>query len=161
MAADRGQDGQLSLLVCRVGSRLCGLPLAHVVETMRPLPIEPLAHLPSFVDGLSLIRGRPIPVLDARRLLGADGEPGVRTRFVTLELAQGSAALAVDAVLGVRSVDVAELAQLPGLLRDAQNDLVAALGTLDHELLVVLERSRLLPEAVWVALAAETKKKPA
>src|SRR4051812_28054387 len=106
MAADRGQDGQLSLLVCRVGSRLCGLPLAQVVETMRPLPIEPLAHLPSFVDGLSLIRGRPVPVLDARRLMGVDGEPGVRTRFVTLELAEGSAVLAVDAVLGVRSVDV-------------------------------------------------------
>jgi purine-binding chemotaxis protein CheW len=122
---------------------------------MRPLPVEPLAHLPSFVDGLSLIRGRPTPVLNARRLLGADGEPGAPARFVTLELAERSAALAVDAVLGVRSLDVAELAHLPALLRDAQNDLVAALGTLDQQLLVVLERSRLLPEAVWAALRAE------
>lgn len=142
------------MLICRVGSRLCGLPLAHVVETMRPLPVEPLAHLPSFIDGVSIIRGRPIPVLDARRLLGEDGEPGVRTRFVTLELAERSAALSVDAVLGVRDIDVAELEQLPALLRDAQNDLVAALGTLDHELLVVLERSRLLPEAVWAVIEA-------
>jgi len=157
MAVERGQGGQLSLLICRVGSRLCGLPLAHVVETMRPLPVEPLAHLPSFVDGLSLIRGRPTPVIDARRLLGADGEPGARARFVTLDLAERSAALAVDAVLGVRDIDVAELAQLPALLRDTQNDLVAALGTLDHELLVVLERSRLLPEAVWAAVDAQVK----
>ena len=142
------------MLICRVGSRLCGLPLAHVVETMRPLPVEPLAHLPSFVDGVSIIRGRPIPVLDARRLLGEDGASGARTRFVTLELAERSAALSVDAVLGVRDIDVAELEQLPALLRDAQNDLVAALGTLDHELLVVLERSRLLPEAVWAAIEA-------
>jgi purine-binding chemotaxis protein CheW len=153
MATDRGPGEQLSLLICRVGSRLCGLPLAHVVETMRPLPIEPLAHLPSFVDGVSVIRGRPTPVIDARRLLGADAQPGARTRFVTLELGQRSAALAVDAVLGVRDVDVHHLAQLPLLLRDAQNDLVAALGTLDRELLVVLERSRLLPEAVWSAIA--------
>jgi purine-binding chemotaxis protein CheW len=152
MAIARGQGGQLSLLVCRVGSRLCGLPLAHVVETMRPLPVEPLAHLPSFVEGLALIRGRPIPVLDARRLLGADGEAGARTRFVTLQIAERSAALAVDSVLGVRSIDVSQLAQLPPLLRDTQNDLVAALGTLDRELLLVLERSRLLPVAVWAAL---------
>jgi purine-binding chemotaxis protein CheW len=142
------------MLICRVGSRLCGLPLAHVVETMRPLPVEPLAHLPSFIDGVSIIRGRPIPVLDARRLLGEGGEPGARTRFVTLELAERSAALSVDAVLGVRDIAVAELEQLPPLLRDAQNDLVAALGTLDHELLIVLERSRLLPEAVWAAIDA-------
>ena len=142
------------MLICRVGSRLCGLPLAHVVETMRPLPVEPLAHLPRFIDGVSIIRGRPVPVLDARRLLGEDGEAGARTRFVTLELAERSAALSVDAVLGVRDIDVAELEQLPALLRDAQNDLVAALGTLDHELLVVLERSRLLPEAVWAVIEA-------
>ena len=160
MAVDRGQGGQLSLLVCRVGSRLCGLPLAHVIETMRPLPVEPLAHLPSFVDGLSLIRGRATPVLDARRLLGEGGEPGARTRFVTLELAERSAALAVDAVLGIRSIDVTQLAQLPALLRDAQNDLVAALGTLDHELLLVLERSRLLPDAVWAALRTAAEVTP-
>jgi purine-binding chemotaxis protein CheW len=142
------------MLICRVGSRLCGLPLAHVVETMRPLPVEPLAHLPSFVDGVSIIRGRPVPVLDARRLMGEDGEPGARARFVTLELAERSAALSVDAVLGVRDIDVAELAQLPALLRDARNEMVAALGTLDQELLVVLERSRLLPEAVWAVIEA-------
>jgi purine-binding chemotaxis protein CheW len=159
MAADRGQDGQLSLLVCRVGSRLCGLPLAHVVETMRPLPIEPLAHLPSFVHGLALIRGRPTPVLDARSLLGSGGDPGAPTRFVTLELGERAAALAVDAVLGVRSIDVTELARLPPLLRDAQNDLVATLGALDHELLLVLERSRLLPEAVWAAIASASEVK--
>lgn len=148
------------MLICRVGSRLCGLPLAHVVETMRPLPIESLAHLPEFVDGLSLIRGRPTPVLDARRLLGAAREPGACTRFVTLELAERSPALAVDAVLGVRDIDVTELAQLPALLRDAQNDLVAALGTLDQQLLIVLERSRLLPEAVWAVLEAAEEVKP-
>lgn len=157
MGTGRGQGGQVSLLICRVGSRLCGLPLAHVIETMRPLPVEPLAHLPSFVDGLALIRGRPTPVLDARRLLGADGPGDGRTRFVTLEVRERSAALAVDAVLGVRNLDVSQLAELPALLRDAQNDLVAALGTLDHELLVVLERSRLLPEAVWAAVEAEAK----
>jgi purine-binding chemotaxis protein CheW len=161
MAAGRGPGGLLSLLICRVGSRVCGVPLAHVVETMRPLPVEPLAHLPSFVDGVSLIRGRPTPVLDARRLLGQEGERGARSRLVTLELAERSAALVVDEVLGVRSVEVAELAELPALLRDAENEVVAALGTLDHELLVVLEHSRLLPEAVWTALASAAQAKPA
>jgi len=127
---------------------------------MRPLPVEPLAHLPQFVDGLSLIRGRPVPVLDARCLLGGAGEPGARTRFVTLELSGRWAALAVDAVVGVRDIDVTELAQLPALLRDTQNDLVAALGTLDHQLLVVLQRSRLLPDAVWAALEAAAGAQP-
>jgi len=147
----------MALLICRVGTRLCGLPLEHVVETMRPLPVEPLAHLPAFVDGLSLIRGCPTPVLDAQRLLGAEGTPQGRGRYVSLRLGARSAALAVDAVVGVRHVDPSQLAELPALLREPRNDLVLALGTLDRELLVILERSRILPESVWQALDAEAR----
>ena len=155
MGTDRGQGWQLTLLICRVGTRLCGVPLAYVVETMRPLPVEPLAHLPSFVDGLSLIRGRPTPVLDARRLLGANDQPSALTRYVTLALGERFAALAVDAVLGIRDVDVGRLDELPPLLRDAQTELVRAIGTLDDQLLFVLERSRLVPQAVWATVEAE------
>jgi purine-binding chemotaxis protein CheW len=152
----RGKGGTQALLICRVGSRLCGIPLEHVLETMRPLPVEPLGHAPAFVDGLSLIRGRPTPVIDAPRLLGSATQQKARGRYVTLRLGKRCAALAVDAVLGVRQVDLAELDELPALLRE-RNELVAALGALDHELFLVLERARLVPEAVWAALDAQVQ----
>lgn len=153
---DRGKGGRQALLICRVGARLCGIPLEHVLETMRPLPVEPLGHLPGFVDGLALIRGRPTPVLDAHRLLGGSPESRLRQRFVTIRVGQRYAALAVDAVLGVRELDLTQLNELPKLLREPRNDLIVALGELDHELFLVLERSRLVPEAFWVALDAES-----
>jgi purine-binding chemotaxis protein CheW len=62
-----------STLLCRVRERLCALPLAHVVETMRPLPIEPLGGMPGFVQGIAIIRGAPVPVVDAGALLGSAG----------------------------------------------------------------------------------------
>ena len=145
----------MALLICRVGTRLCGIPLEHVVETMRPLPLEPLSHLPAFVAGISLIRGLPTPVLDAQRLLGGDAELAAHQRYVAIRLGARRAALAVDAVVGVRHVAESQLAELPALLREPRNELVLALGTLDRELLVVLERSRLLPESVWQILDAE------
>jgi hypothetical protein len=51
-------DAGLSLL-CRVDTRLCALPLATVLETLRRLSIEPLAGAPAFVLGRSVIRGAP------------------------------------------------------------------------------------------------------
>ena len=57
-------------LIFRVLDRLCALSLGHVVETMRPLPIEPLAAAPHFVLGLATIRGSQVPVVDAGRLIG-------------------------------------------------------------------------------------------
>lgn len=154
--ATRGKGGRQPLLICRIGSRLCGIPLECVLETMRPLPVEPLGNAPAFVNGLSLIRGRPTPVIDAPRLLGAATDQKARGRYVTLRLGARCAALAVDAVLGVRQVDLAELDELPALLRD-HNQSVTALGALDHQLFLVLERTRLVPEAVWAALAAQVQ----
>lgn len=135
------------LLICRVSSKLCGVPLRHVLETMRPLPLERLANMPSFVRGLSLIRGRPTPVLDGCALLGGSATTSSSARLVTLRLAERQVALWVDAVLGIRSISGDALEQLPLVLRESQADQVATLGTLDAELVLVLEHTRLLSAA--------------
>jgi purine-binding chemotaxis protein CheW len=137
-------------LVCRVRSTLCALPLSSVIETLRPLPIEPLGGAPPFVCGVSIIRGEPMPVVDGGLLIGV-GQARA-TRLVTLRVGARSVALAVDAVLGVRSFEAAGLRGLPPLLREAASTTVAALGSLDQELLVVLESGRLVPEQVFAGL---------
>jgi purine-binding chemotaxis protein CheW len=137
-------------VVCRVGARICALPVEVVIETMRPLPIEPVAGVPAFVVGLAIIRGQPVPVVDAARLLGAVAtEP---TRFVTIRVRSRCIALAVDAVVGVRTIDAGALGQLPPLLAGVGRDVITAVGTLDAQLLLVLESTRVIPIDVWSAL---------
>jgi purine-binding chemotaxis protein CheW len=137
------------LLICRVQTRLCALPLEHVVETMRPLPTATVAGSPHFVRGLAVIRGDPVPVIDAARLLGA--QDAQAERFVTITAGGRRVALAVDSVLGVRAVPADSLQQLPPLLHEAGADVVASIGLLDAELLLVLHSTRLLPDDVWLA----------
>jgi purine-binding chemotaxis protein CheW len=148
VAADR-------VLICRVRSWFCALPIAQVEETMRPLPIEPLSGAPAFVLGLSIIRGLPTPVVDAGALLGARDQPRP-SRLVVLRLEDRGrrVALAMEGVLGVRTIPTASLDQLPPLLRDASRQAVSALGALDDALLVALDAGRLVPESVWDAIAA-------
>jgi purine-binding chemotaxis protein CheW len=149
---DGGQPNVTRLLICRVAAKVCGFPLEHVLETMRPLPIEPLAEQPPFVSGLSIIRSQPTPVVDAGQLLGGALTEGQASRFVLLELGARSVALAVDAVVGVRELDRDVLRDLPGILRHGESGgHLAALGELDSELLVVLEHARLVPDSVWPA----------
>jgi purine-binding chemotaxis protein CheW len=118
-----------------------------VIETMRPLPVEPLRGAPPFVLGISIIRGAPTPVVDAAALIGATGS--TPRRFVTIRTGTRIGALAVDAVIGVHAL--ASLAALPPLL-DAARDVAAAIGTLDAELLVVLDTARLVPDDVFAVL---------
>ena len=51
-------------LVCRVATRICALPVGVVIETLRPLPLEPIAGAPAFVTGPAIIRGEPVPVVE-------------------------------------------------------------------------------------------------
>lgn len=141
----------LRLLVCEVGRRTCGLSLEYVAETMRPLPLEPLATAPGFVAGLSIVRGQPIPVLDLRYLLGSASAPERARRLVTLRIGPRRAGLLVDGVQGVRGVPRETLAALPRLLGDASAEVVTEIGRLDEKLLLVLESGRLVPESVWAA----------
>jgi len=152
LPAAANASGRELALVCRVRNRLCALPLAQVVETMRPLPIEPLAAMIPFVRGLSIIRGAPVVVVDAGALLGSSDQ-AMPTRFVAVRAGERSVALAVEDVLGVRDLARSEMTELPPLLRDASDELVAAVGTLDAALMVVLRTARLLPESTWQALA--------
>ena len=122
---------------------------------MRPLPVEPIASAPLFVSGLALVRGVPTPVVDAGRLLGA-GDDGQPTRFVVVRVGERRVALAVEAVVGLRTLSAAALRELPPLIQEASADVIAAIGALDAALLVVLRAARLLPETVWSALHGGT-----
>ena len=138
----------------RASSRLCAVPLRHVVEIMRPLPIRGFAGSPEFVAGIAVIRGAAMAVLDLEALLGKRG-PTPPGRFVVIRTGAAHLALAVEGVLGVRDVPESELHDLPPLLRETDARLVEKIGALDSELLIVLQASRILPENAWQVLAKE------
>jgi purine-binding chemotaxis protein CheW len=139
-------------LLCRVGVRLCALPLDRIGETMRTLPVVRAGDAPRFVAGMCIIRGIPVPVVEVAALFGdADRTP---QRLVTLDAGTGRVALAVDAVLDVCEIAPEPPDGLPPLLSQAAGDAVAALRVLDRELLLLLDAARLVPEAALERLRA-------
>ena len=141
-------------LLCRAGTLVCALPLPHVIETMRPLPIRPLGGTPPFVLGLSIIRGEPVPVVDAGLLFDPSTSAGTG-RFVTIRCGNRVAAVAVEEVLGVRGLDASSVGPLPPLLDRIEPGVIALIGSLDASLLVVLRDGRIVPATVWDAIAGQ------
>jgi len=145
-------DNGLSLL-CRVDTRFCALPLESIVETTRPLPVERVSGSPDFVLGLSIVRGSAAPIVDAGRLLS--GKPSTPTRVVMLKVGERRIGLAVEAVLGVRSLSSVNAGELPPLIRTADADVLTAIGALDAELLVVLSAVRIVTDELFQSMEAE------
>jgi purine-binding chemotaxis protein CheW len=150
------------MMLCRVGGGLCALPVRQVVEVMRPMPIEPLPGGPPFVVGAAVIRGAPVPVVDAGLLLR--DERWEASRFVALRVDRSGGggdregagcvlALAVREVVGLRVVPADSLVRLPPLVGDAGQMPAAAMGVADGQVLLVLESARAVPDSVWAALS--------
>ena len=137
-------------LIVRVGARFCALPLRHVAETMRAQPIHPVTDGIPCVRGIAIIRGSPLPVVDAAMLLSSEASSTRATRLVSLKTADRRVALACDEVIGVRQID--QFADLPPLLSAANHDIVSAVATLDGELVLVLRSGRLLPPEAWAPM---------
>lgn len=140
-------DSRDSWLLCRAGTHLCALPLAHILEVMRSLPIEPLlADAPAFVRGLSVIRGAPVAVIDLGHLLGQP--KAAAARLITVRVDGRILGLAVAEILGVRSEhEVGPHSAVP-LLREAAQQAVSTIGSLDSEALLFLGDLRVLAQEV-------------
>lgn len=147
------------VLLCHVGDLLCALPVEHVVETLRPLPLEPLGTS-ELVRGVAIVRGTPVPVIDAGVALGRPRLTAAR-RWIVLRLDVRRAAMAVDEVVGVSKVTNASFAALDPLLAGRDHGSAAhgttaasiqSLAAIDQALMVVLRAARLVPPAVFAAL---------
>jgi purine-binding chemotaxis protein CheW len=146
-------------LLCRVGDCLLAVPLDRVVETLRPLPLRTFTGPPPFVLGFSVIRDVVVPVIGMAALLGLPGAPPAR--LVTVRSDDRVLALAVDAVVGVHTLDQAAVHTVPPLLGTLEQATLSAIGTLDSALLLVLGSARLVPETVWADLEHQTRADPA
>ncbi len=139
-----------SYLIVRVQGRLCALPVAQVVETLRT-PV--LAREQSTVAGwmgTTMLRGQLVAVLDLGALLGfGDAQPQALARAVSLRLGESCALFAVQDVVGVQPLEESRLQTL-ALPGGAER----RMGRFDYNFAQVIEAGGLLSEAAQQQLAA-------
>lgn len=119
---------------------LAAIPARHVRETMRPLPLEPIAGAPSFVVGAAVVRGHPTPIIDAAKLIS--GRSDAATRWIALQIGARTAVLAVHEIIGVQTLTI--VAEPAPLLTQAARGALDELASRDGELLAVLRAGRLI-----------------
>jgi purine-binding chemotaxis protein CheW len=135
-------------LVFRADNHLAAIGLEHVTEVLRPLPVEHLAGVPPYVRGICVLRGRPVPVVDVGLLLGGERASG-GGRFVGVRTGPQTAALSVDAVVGIRDLPLDLLHDLSSV---TGSPACTAVGAVGPEPLLLLEAGRVIPDSVWDAL---------
>jgi purine-binding chemotaxis protein CheW len=135
---------RLAVVLVRSGNLFCALPLESVIETLRSPPITAIAGAPEWVQGVAVIRGATVVVVDLGIMLGASSAEVEQPRLVTLRVGTRVIALAVESITGVREFDRTMLSEVPPLLLQAHPEVLTAIGLLDGELMLVLDGSRIV-----------------
>jgi purine-binding chemotaxis protein CheW len=112
--SDGAQGRPPDVMLVRMGGSSYALPVASVREVVRLPAVTRVPGLPSFVAGLTNVRGRVLAVLDLRQMLRLDGPRGDR-----LVILDGGAAQVAQAGSGARGSRA-----MVGLIVDAALDMV-------------------------------------
>lgn len=132
-----------ALLVFRAGSRMFAAEARHVHEVVVSGSITPVPTARSYVLGITLVRGRVVPVVSLGELLGLHGsDEAAPTLPRLLIMREGSVEIAImsESTLGLFDIDVTDL----GASRRPQAELIAGEVDFRGALLVVLSVPDLL-----------------
>src|SRR6058998_1519266 len=91
-----------SLVVFRVGSQRCAIPVSAAERVLPMVAVAPLPDAPPIALGAVNVEGRLLAVLDLQRRLGLPArELGPSAQLLVVTTSRRTVALPVDEVLGV------------------------------------------------------------
>lgn len=136
--------------VWTVSNQCYAIDTRHIMEVIPMVELRPIAHAMAWVCGMMNYRGRLVPVLDARALLGLEPcQPRMFSRIVMVSVAYGAAGeagplgLLVERFLGVERLEPGEASTHPGLeIPDA--GYLGPVAVHDRRLVQMVEPDKLL-----------------
>ena len=133
-------------LTFSLGNEYYGIDIIYVTEIVGIQPITEVPELPSFVKGIINLRGKIIPVMDAR--LKFKKEPRAyndRTCIIVIDILELSIGIIVDAVSEVLNISDENIVPPPNLSTSGRR-YIKSVGKSGDNVILILDCDKLLNE---------------
>ena len=141
-------------LIFTLGEELYGMEIRYITEIIGIQPITEVPEMPAYVKGVTNLRGKIIPVMDARlRFKKVEREYDDRTCIVVLDTNAVSVGLIVDSVAEVLTLTEDEIAAPPEVGRGAHK-YIQGIGKSEGTVILLLDSQRLLSDDELDSLSA-------
>ena len=147
--------GGEQIVVLDLGGEAYGVEIGRVEEIIRMQAITRVPNGPAFIEGVTNLRGRVIPVLDLRKRFGLPASDATRrSRIVVGELGEHTVGLVVDGVSEVLQLSSEAVEPPSTLVTSADSGFLRGVAKLDERLILLLDLSRILSRSEAEDLAA-------
>jgi purine-binding chemotaxis protein CheW len=146
-----GQEEQL--VVFRLGEDFFAMLIANVNEIIRLQKITPVPKAPPFVEGVTNLRGRVIPVIDLRARFGiAPKMDGHMARIIVVEQGERLLGMIVDAVDEVLTVPEDAIEPVDEMVVSVDSQFLSGIVRLEDRLIILLDQEQVLSAGEFSAL---------
>jgi chemotaxis signal transduction protein/chemotaxis regulatin CheY-phosphate phosphatase CheZ len=120
------------------------IPILKVREIISMPSVTALPHLPSYVKGVTNLRGSIIPIINLKNLLNSYGKEGDGKTIIVISTGKVTFGIIVDGITGVIKVDESDI-EPPENFFNNSTDNIEGVAKLNNKLIVLLNTKRLLP----------------
>lgn len=122
-----------------------GVDIARVESIIKLQPITKLPHASSFVEGVTNLRGKLLPVIDLRKRFGlAAREADKNSRIIVVSLDQVEMGMIVDEVSEVLTVPEDAVEAAPAITSTMDSTFITGIAKIDQRLVILLDLHRIL-----------------
>lgn len=141
---DTLKDKYLTFSIAR---EVYGIELKYVIEIVGIQTITEIPELPDYIKGIVNLRGRIIPVVDARlRFKKEPKDYNDRTCIIVIDIKGVSLGLIVDTVLEVIAIPERDVVEPPKIGKDVNNICIKKIGKVENDIKLLIDCERLLSE---------------
>jgi len=143
------------LVVFELAKEFYGINIAVVESIIKMQGITQLPQTPSYVKGVTNLRGSVLPVIDLRTRFGLETHEDTRqTRVIIVTMGSVKVGMVVDGVSEVLRVSDELIEPLPPMVSSANSGFLKGIARLENRLIILLELGKVLDSDEQLSLAS-------
>ena len=133
------------LVIFELGTEHFGIEIASVEGIVKMQEITKIPQAPSYVEGITNLRGSVIPVVDLHKRFGmAAQKHNAETRIVVSSIDGLKIGMIVSAVSEVLTLDDSVIELPPPMVSTVNSEFIIGVAKLDKRLVILLDLARVL-----------------
>lgn len=133
------------IVVFEVGSEQFGVQIANVESIIKMQQITQLPHVSHFVEGVTNLRGKVLPVIDLRKRFGLEAKQADKnSRIIVVRVDEMEIGMIVDNVSEVMTVPQGAVEPTPTITSSVDTAFITGIAKLDPRLVILLDLQKIL-----------------
>ncbi|MCF8009843.1 MAG: chemotaxis protein CheW [Clostridiales bacterium] len=133
--------GEEQVVVFTLEEQHYAIPIASVLEIIRPENINSIPGTPVFLEGIIEIRGEIMPVMDLRKRFELSSTPyNNSTRIIMVDTGENPVGMVVDAVVEVMKIPPDSKRPAPHVISsNIKNNYINSIALVEGKMIILLE----------------------